>query len=285
MKKLILIITGLILTFAITGCTRVSSTSNVGNKVSEIVSDSAETESGMEKLTEEHTTEASTEKPNVENKESEYNAEVAEKKFKEADIPDSIKNIFLSDGEFIDTQTQREMKLPDYKLYEIIYSHDEANADIYTEVYDLEKYKRVFEWISYIAVDYDGDGKNELFYAVNGGTGGVIFHEHTDGKVYAYGHQSLRIHIGENGDVVGSFGADFTAHVLERYSFDTEKIIKTDIAFAKQQDDGEYKYYAEGREVDLAEFETYFHLLSEGSLRWTEFRITFGFEENQTSGN
>lgn len=213
-------------------------------------------------------------------------AEMALQRFKEADIPDSIKNIFLSDGEFIDTQTQTEMKLEDYKLYEIIYSHDETDADIYTETYDLENWKSVFEWQSYIAVDYDGDGKKELFYAVNNGTdGGVIFHEHTDGKVYAYGHQSLRVLIGENGDVVGSGGAALTAHILERYRFDTEKIIETIIAYARQQEDGEYKYYAEGREVNLAEFETYFHLLSEGSLNWTEFRITPGSEENQASGN
>lgn len=204
--------------------------------------------------------------------------------FKESDIPESIKSIFLSDGKFIDTMTKTEMRLPDYKLYDIIYSYDE-NTGVKSETYNLDDWRDVFVWLSYIAVDFDGDGKKELFYAVNNGMDGVIFREHTDGKVYAYRHKSLRVHIGENGDVVGSGGADLTAHDLLRYSFSTEKLICTVIAYAEKQEDGGYKYYGEGREISLSEFESYMKLLSEGSLDWMDFEIITDSYENQTSGN
>lgn len=204
--------------------------------------------------------------------------------FKESDIPDSIKSIFLSDGKFIDTMTKTEMKLPDYKLYDIIYSYDEHDR-VVSETYDMDNWREVFAWQSYIAVDFDGDGKKELFYSVNNGFDGVIFREHTDGNVYAYRHKSLRVHIGENGDVVGSGGADLTAHSLARYSFTTERIISTEITYAEKQEDGGYKYYGEGREISLSEFESYMKLLSEGSLNWCIFEITPDSEENQTSVN
>ncbi|MCM1308482.1 MAG: hypothetical protein NC223_07785 [Butyrivibrio sp.] len=273
MKKTTLIAAVLMLLLTFAGCTKSSSTLNAENNTSEASSSAMETETETEKYAEkpsdeETTAENTTEEPTTEapseNQEDDYNAEEARKNFEESDIPDSIKNVFLSDGEFIDTQTQKEMKLGDYKLY---YSDMEA------ETYDFNDCKEVFNLQSYIAVDFDGDGKKELFYDVNNGTDGVIFHEHTDGKVYAYRHSSLRVHIGENGDVVGSGGFALTSSTLYRYSFDTEKLIRTVIAYARQQEDGEYKYYAEGREVEPAEFETYFKLLSEGSLNWTKFSV------------
>lgn len=272
MKRTSLIITLIVLTLSITGCTKGSYTSSTvdSNQTKESVTAANEKETVTEKATEYIR--------------AEYNPDNARREFEESDIPESIKNIFLSDGEFIDTQTQKEIKLSEYKLYEIIYSYDE-HYNVEAETYDLNKWREVFEWLSYIAVDFDRDGKKELFYAANGGTDGVIFHEHTDGKVYAYGHQSLRVHIGENGDIVGSGGADLTAHIYESYSFDTEKVIEKVITYAKRQEDGEYKYYAEGREVDLAEFETYFTLLSEGNLKWVEFRITPDSGQNQSSVN
>ena len=228
-------------------------------------------------------TEKATEEPTTEYIRVEYNPDNARKEFEESDIPGVIKKIFLSDGEFIDTQTQKEMKLSEYKLYDIIYSYDE-HYDVEAETYDLNKWREVFEWLSYIAVDFDGDGKKELFYAVNGGTNGVIFHENSDGKVYAYRHPSLRVNVSKDGDVLATAGATSPDWLL-RYSFDTDNIIETIIAYARQQEDGEYKYYAEGREVNLAEFETYFHLLSEGSLNWTDFRITPDPGENQPYSN
>lgn len=272
MKRTSLIITIIILTLSITGCTKGSYTSSTvdSNQTKESVTTADEKETVTEQATEYIR--------------AEYNPDNARKEFEESDIPGSIKNIFLSDGEFVDTQTQKEIKLSEYKLYEIIYSYDE-HYNVEAETYDLNKWREVFEWQYYIAVDFDSDGKKELFYDVNNGFDGVIFREHTDGKVYAYRHKSLRVHIGENGDVVGSGGADFVNNSLLRYNFDTEKIIKTVIAYAKRQEDGEYKYYAEGREVDLAEFETYFGLLREGSLSWVEFRIATDSEEKETSGN
>lgn len=301
MKKSSLIITGIVLTLTFTGCTKGSSTTDVGNKVSETAFTSAETRYGAEQatteesVTEELTTEEpgteelttenpTSEEPTIPEQETEYNAESAKKAFEESDIPESIKSIFLSDGEFIDTMTKTEMKLSDYKLYDIIYSYDEHDR-LDSKTYDMDNWREVFVWQSYIAVDFDDDGKKELFYAVNNGFDGVIFREHSDGKVYAYRHKSLRVHIGENGDVIGSGGADLTAHSLIRYSFDTERLISTKIAYAKKQEDGGYKYYGEGREISLSEFESYMRLLSEGSLPWCFFEITPDSLENQTSGN
>ncbi|MBD5156907.1 MAG: hypothetical protein HDT13_04665 [Butyrivibrio sp.] len=275
MKRTSLIITLIILTFSIIGCTKgsyTSSTVDLNQTRESITTDDKET-----------VTEKATEEPTTEYIRVEYNPDNARKEFEESDIPGSIKKIFLSDGEFIDTQTRKEMKLSEYKLYDIIYSYDE-HYDVEAETYDLNKWREVFEWLSYIAVDFDGDGKKELFYAVNGGTNGVIFHENSDGKVYAYRHPSLRVNVSKDGDVLATAGATSPDWLL-RYSFNTDNIIETIIAYARQQENGEYKYYAEGREVNLAEFETYFRLLSEGSLKWTEFRITPDSEENQTSLN
>ena len=276
MKRTSLIITLIILTFSIIGCTKGSYTSSTVdlNQTRESITTTDDKETVTEKATEEPTTEYIR---------VEYNPDNARKEFEESDIPGVIKKIFLSDGEFIDTQTQKEMKLSEYKLYDIIYSYDE-HYDVEAETYDLNKWREVFEWLSYIAVDFDGDGKKELFYAVNGGTNGVIFHENSDGKVYAYRHPSLRVNVSKDGDVLATAGATSPDWLL-RYSFDTDNIIETIIAYARQQEDGEYKYYAEGREVNLAEFETYFHLLSEGSLNWTDFRITPDPGENQPYSN
>lgn len=275
MKKTSLIIVGIVLILTFIGCTRGSSASNAGNKPSETVSDNAETESLTENTTEERTTEALDEKPTISETEAEYNAEEAQKAFEESDIPDSIKNIFLSDGKFIDTQTKKEMKLSEYRLYEIIYSYGEDyNAE--EETRDEENECGVAEWCSYVIVDFDNDGKKELFYNLKPEKAfnqGVIFHEHTDGKVYAYRHPTLRVDIGENGDVVASFGADFTANVLYRYSFDTEEIIKTKIAYAENQEDDVYKYYGEGREISETEFGSYMKLVSEGGMTWTKYII------------
>ncbi len=265
MKKKSLIIVGLVLTFTFTGCTRGSSASNAGNKPSETVSDNAETESLAENTTEEQATDALVEKPTVSETEAEYNAEEAKKAFEESDIPDSIKNIFLSDGKFIDTQTQKEMKLSEYRLYETTYSYDDQ---AYT--YGEEKCG-VAEWYSYIIVDFDNDGKKELFYAFQPEISlheGTVFHEHTDGKVYVYRHRTLRVNIGENGDVVASYGADFTANTLYRYSFDTEKIIKTEIAYTERQE-----YYGEGKEISEAEFGSYMKLACGGGMPWTKYII------------
>lgn len=285
MKKSSLIIIGIVLTLTFTGCTKGSSTSDVVNKPSETAFTSAETNAVVEKSTEnlfteestaiQTTEEETTEKPTEETKTDtfventtaestdEYNAEEAKKKFAESDIPDSIKNIFLSDGVFVDTVTQTEMKLSEYKLYEIIF--------------DWTRSDKIEEWIRYTAVDFDGDGKKELFYDVkpqNSFYERVIFHEHTDGKVYAYRHPGTRESVSENGDVIGAGGADLTAQGLYRYSFDTERIISEQIVYAERQEDGGYKYYANGSEVDLAEYETYFKHFWETRLEGNEFRIT-----------
>lgn len=297
MKKLSLIIAGIALTLVFTGCTRGSSTSDVGNKPSETVFTSAEKNDVEEKptvnpsteehntiqTTEEQTTENPTEEPTtdtfVENPTmdytEEYNAEEAKKKFAESDIPDSIKNIFLSDGVFVDTVTQTEMKLSEYKLYEIIF--------------DWKRADEIEEWSYYVAVDFDGDGKEELFYDVKPHNSAlhqrVIFHEHTDGKVYAYSHPNMRTNVNKNGDILGAGGADLTAQSLYRYNFDTEKIISEQIVYAERQEDGGYKYYANGCEVDLAEYEKCFKLFWENRLEESEFRITHDSGENQTSEN
>ena len=278
MKKSLLIITGLVLALAFTGCTRGSSVSDAGNKPLEAISTFVGTEFATENTTKEYLTEAPTEEPTVGETETDYNSENAKRVFEESDIPDSIKSIFLANGDFVDTQTNTTATLKDYKVYEtkLIYDESDPNA-IPREGYDFENWNSVAEWSEYISVDFDNDGKKELFFVYWVGSGnqqGVIFHEHTDGKVYAYGHQSLRVHIGENGDVVGSGGADLSANILQRYSFDTEKIIKTKIAYAEFVDNNEYKYYAEGKEVDFDKFSKYFGLLSDGSLNWTKFRIT-----------
>lgn len=269
MKKSIFMIAGLILLLTFTGCTRERSTSNAGNKPSEMPLTDAETESVTEKPIEQPTGEKST----VGHTKEDYNAEEAKKKFEESDLPDSIKNIFLSDGVFVDTVTQTEMKLSEYKLYEIIF--------------DLKRSDKIVEWSYYLAVDFDGDGKKELFYDVkpqNSFYERVIFHEHTNGKVYAYRHPSTRESVSENGDVIGSGGADLTAQGLYRYSFDTERIISEQIVYAERQEDGGYKYYANGREVDLAEYETYFKHFWETCLEGSVFKITQDADRNQTSG-
>lgn len=276
MKKISLIITLFILTLSITGCTKGSYTSSTVdlNQTRESIT----TADGKETVTEKATEEPTTEYIRVE-----YNPDNARKEFEESDIPGSIKNIFLLDGKFIDTQSQKEMKLSEYKLYDIIYSYDEY-YDVEAETYDLNKWREVFEWLSYIAVDFDGDGKKELFYAVNGGTNGVIFHEHSDGKVYAYRHPSLRVNVSKDGDVLATAGATSPDWLL-RYSFDTDNIIETKITDYERQDNGEYKYYAEGREIDENEYRTYIVHFWENRLNWTEFRITPGSEENQPSSN
>ncbi len=270
MKKSSLIIAGIVLTLTFTGCTKGSSTSYVGNKPSETVFTSGETKTAAEKPTKEPSTENQTEEPEtdtfaenqtVEHTE-EYNAEEARKKFAESDIPDSIKNIFLSDGVFVDTVSQTEVKLFEFKMY--------ANTE-------AEKELSIKEWICYTAVDFDGDGKKELFYDVQpqyGFVQRVIFHEYTDGKVYAYRHPSSRESVSENGDILGAGGADLTAQGLYRYSFDTENIISEEIVYAERQEDGGYKYYADGHEVDLAEYEKYFKSFWENCLRDIEFRVT-----------
>lgn len=278
MKKLSLIIAGIALMLTFTGCTRGSSVSNAGNKPSGTASTVAVTNSETEKATKEPATEEpTTEVPTVSEQETDYNAEDAQRAFEESDIPDSIKNIFLANGDFVDTQTHIDTTLKDYKVYDIKLVYDESDPNsIPKEEYDFENWKNVVEWSEYLSVDFDNDGKKELFFVYWVGSGnhqGVIFHEHTDGKVYAYGHQSLRVNIGENGDVVGSFGADLTAHILERYSFEPEEIVKTKIAYAEKQEDGGYKYYGEGREISEAEFGSYMKLLSEGSLPWTKYII------------
>ena len=286
MKKTSLIIVGIVLILTFIGCTRGSSASNAGNKPSETVSDNAETESLTENTTEERTTEALVEKPTISETEAEYNAYEAQKVFEESDIPDSIKNIFLSDGKFIDTQTQKEMKLSEYRLYEIIYSYGEDyNAE--EETRDEENECGVAEWCSYVIVDFDNDGKKELFYdfkpekAFNQG---IIFHEHTDGKVYAYGHPSLRVNVSKDGDVLATAGATSPDWLL-RYSFNTKNIIDTKITDYERLDNGEYKYYANGREIDESEYRTYMEHFWENRLDWTDYRITPDSEENQTSGN
>lgn len=142
--------------------------------------------------------------------------------------------------------------------------------------------KEVFEWLRYTAVDFDGDGKKELFYDIQPQYGlvqMVIFHEHTDGKVYAYRHPSARESVSENGDVIGSGGADLTSQGLYRYSFDTEKIISEQIVYAERQEDGGYKYYANGGEVDLAEYEKCFKLFWENHLEESEFRVTHDLDK------
>ncbi len=296
MKRTSLIVAGIVLTLTFTGCTKGSSTSDVGNKPSETALTFAETKTAAEKSTkepstkeattsetkkelttenrtEEPTTDAFVENPTVEHTE-EYNAEEAKKKFAESDIPDSIKNIFLSDGVFVDTVTQTEMKLSEYKLYEIIF--------------DWKRADEIEEWNYYVAVDFDGDGKKELFYDVKLKNSDlcqrVIFHEHSDGKVYAYRHPSVRVNVSKDGDVLAAAGAMYPDYLL-RYSFDTEKIIETEITDYERQDNGEYKYYANGREVDEAEFRTYFEHFGENRLDWTEFRVTPDSGENQTSKN
>lgn len=265
MKKSSLIIASLVLALAFTGCTKGSSTSDVRNKQSETAFTSAETKYGVEQATTEEPTteEPTTEEPTVPEQETEYNAEAAKKAFEESDIPESIKSIFLSDGVFVDTVTQTEMKLSEYKLYEIIF--------------DWTRSDKIEEWIRYTAVDFDGDGKKELFYDVkpqNSFYERVIFHEHTDGKVYAYRHPGTRESVSENGDVLRSAGADLTAQGLSRYSFDTENIIEKHIVFAVHQTDGSYKYYVKGHWVELAEYETYFKHFWETRLEAIEFRIT-----------
>ncbi len=281
MKKSSLIVMGIFLTLTFTGCTRGSSTSNAVNKPSQTVSDNAEAESLTENTTEEQTTEALVEKPTIVETEAEYNAEEAKKAFEESDIPDSIKNIFLSDGKFIDTQTQKEMKLSEYILYEIIYSYGEDyNAE--EETRDEENECGVAEWCSYVIVDFDNDGKKELFYAFQPEISfhqGVIFHEHTDGKAYAYRHPSLRVNVSKDGDVLASAGAMYPSYLL-RYGFDTEKIIETKITDHERQDNGEFKYYADGHEVDQAEYGTYLEHFWEKRLDWTEFRVTPDSDEN-----
>lgn len=281
MKKTSLIIVGLILTLTSTGCTRGSSASNAENKPSQTVSDNSETESLTENTTEEQATEAIVKKPTIVETEAEYNAEEAKKAFEESDIPDSIKNIFLSDGKFIDTQTQKEMKLSEYRLYETTYSYDDQ-----TYTYGEEKCG-VAEWCEYVIVDFDNDGKKELFYAFQPEISfhqGIIFHEHTDGKVYVYRHPSLRVSVSKDGDVLASAGAMYPSYLL-RYGFDAEKIIETEITDYERQDNGEFKYYADGHEVDQAEYGTYLEHFWENRLDWTEFRVTPDSDENQASGN
>lgn len=277
MKKISLIITLFILTLSITGCAKGSYTSSTvgSNQTREFITTVNEKETVTEKVTEEPTTEYIR---------VEYNSDNAMREFEESDIPESIKNIFLLDGKFIDTQTQKEMKLSEYKLYEIIYSYDDYNAE--AETYDAENECGVAEWCSYIMIDFDNDGKKELFYDFRPEitfNQGVIFHEHSDGKVYAYRHPSLRVNVSKDGDVLATAGATSPDWLL-RYSFDTENIIKTKITDYERQDNGEYKYYAEGREVDEAEFRTYFEHFWENRLNWTEFRITPDSENIQTSG-
>lgn len=292
MKKTLIIVTFIILVLAFTGCTKGSSASIAGNQLSENVSTDSENGFVTEKHTENLSTkEAATDnfidEPTTEHIEEDYNKE-AKRIFSESDIPDSIKNVFLENGDFVDTQTHKTTTLRHYKVYETKLIYDEANPDaLPEEKYDFENWKSVVEWSEYVAVDFDNDGKKELFFVYWLGSGnqkGVIFHEHTDGNVYAYGNQSLRVDIGENGDVVASAGAALTSDCLLRYSFDTEKLIETKIAYAELQDNGEYKYYAEGREIDEAEYGIYFKLLSEGGLNWTQFRITPVSESTQASG-
>lgn len=297
MRKSSLIIMGIVLTLTFTGCTKGSSTSDVGNKPSETALTSGETKYAAEKSTKEPVTEEpntieTTEEPTTENRTEEpttdtfaenptvehteeYDAEEAKKKFAESDIPDSIKNIFLSDGVFVDTVTQTEMKLSEYKLYEIIF--------------DWKRADEIEEWSYYVTVDFDGDGKKELFYDVklkNSDLGQrVIFYEHSDGKVYAYRHPNMRTNVNKNGDILGAGGADLTAQSLYRYSFDTENIISEQTVYAERQEDGGYKYYADGHEVDLAEYEKYFKSFWENRLEGSEFRVTPDSGENQTSKN
>ena len=125
MKKSSLIIAGLVLSLAFTGCTKGSSASDAGNKPSQSASTPIETKVAAEWVTKEAATEKSTseeatteektsEESTIPEQETEYNAEAAKKAFEESDIPESIKNIFMSDGKFIDTQTQKEMKLSQY---------------------------------------------------------------------------------------------------------------------------------------------------------------------------
>ncbi len=167
------------------------------------------------------------------------------------------------------------MKLSEYKLYEIIF--------------DWKRADEIEEWSYYEAVDFDGDGKKELFYDVKPQNSNlyqrVIFREHTDGKVYAYRHPNMRTNVNKNGDILGAGGADLTAQGLYRYSFDTEKIISEEIVYAERQEDGGYKYYAYGREVDLSEYEKYFKSFWENRLEGSEFRVTPDSGENQTSKN
>lgn len=296
MKRTSLIVAGIVLTLTFTGCTKGSSTSDVGNKPSETALTFAETKTAAEKSTkepstkeattsetkkelttenrtEEPTTDAFVENPTVEHTE-EYNAEEAKKKFAESDIPDSIKNIFLSDGVFVDTVTQTEMKLSEYKLYEIIF--------------DWKRADEIEEWNYYVAVDFDGDGKKELFYDVKLKNSDlcqrVIFHEHSDGKVYAYRHPSVRVNVSKDGDVLASAGAMYPSYLL-RYGFDTEKIIETKITDYERQVNGGFKYYADGHEVDQAEYGTYLEHFWEKRLDWTEFRVMPDSDENQASGN
>ena len=283
MKKSSLIIIGIVLMLTFTGCTKGSSTSDVVNKPSETAFTSAETNAVVEKSTEnlfteestaiQTTEEETTEKPTEETKTDtfventteestdEYNAEEAKKKFAESDIPDSIKNIFLSDGVFVDTVTQTEVKLSEFKMYESS---------------ETERLLNIKEWICYIAVDFDNDGKKELFYDVQpqyGFVQRVIFREHTDGKVYAYRRPGTEESVSENGDVL-YYRASSTFQTLSRYSFDTKNIIGKQIVAAAPQTDGSYEYYVKGHWVDLAEYETYFKHFWETRLEAIEFRIT-----------
>lgn len=286
MKKTSLIIVGIVLILTFIGCTRGSSTSDVRNKLSQATSTSAETNAVAEQATKAVATEESmTEESTIPEQETEYDAEAAKKAFEESDIPESIKNIFLSDGEFIDTQTQKEMKLSEYKLYEVIYSYDDYSAE--SETPDVENECGVAEWCSYIMIDFDNDGKKELFYDFKPEitfNQGIIFHEHSDGKVYAYRHPSLRVNVSKDGDVLATAGATSPDWLL-RYSFNTKNIIDTKITDYERLDNGEYKYYANGREIDESEYRTYMEHFWENRLDWTDYRITPDSEENQTSGN
>lgn len=278
MKRTSLIITLIVLTLSITGCTKGSYTSSTVdlNQTKESVTTADEKEKVTEKTTEEPTTEYIM---------TEYNPDNARKEFEESDIPESIKNIFLSDGKFIDTQTQKEMKLSEYKLYEVIYSYDDYSDE--SETPDVENECGVAEWCSYIMIDFDNDGKKELFYDFKPEitfNQGIIFHEHSDGKVYAYRHPSLRVNVSKDGDVLATAGATSPDWLL-RYGFDTENIIDTKITDYERQDNGEYKYYADGREIDESEYRTYMEHFWENRLDWTDFRVTPDSGENQTFGN
>lgn len=79
----------------------------------------------------------------------------------------------------------------------------------------------------------DQDGKKELFCSFmpeHGLPEGAVFREHEDGRVFVYRHPSLRIHIGENGDIYGSSGAETGA--LYRIEFGGERLfdhLSTDV--------------------------------------------------------